>query len=100
MHEWLIASGRPSPYTDALAANMTDGTTTRIAVSDELATAQQALVAHRSQVAMDDPWFFSVPVDVLREIYPYEDYVLARSLVDGETPEDDLFAGMRVSDRA
>jgi len=98
MHEWLITSGRTSPYTDALAANTTDETTTRVAVGKELAIAQQALVAHRSQVATDDPWFFSVPVEVLREIYPFEDYVLMQSHVplkrgtDGY--EHDLFAGI------
>jgi mycothiol S-conjugate amidase len=32
---------------------------------------------------------------VQREAWPTEDYELARSLVDVETPEDDLFAGVR-----
>jgi mycothiol S-conjugate amidase len=32
---------------------------------------------------------------VQREVHPWEDYVLARSLVDTEVPEDDLFAGVR-----
>ena len=29
------------------------------------------------------------------DVYPYEDFILARSLVDAPTPEDDLFAGIR-----
>ena len=40
-----------------------------------------------------------LPDDVVREIFPWEEFVLARSLVDtgvaeGDT-EDDLFAGLR-----
>jgi len=75
-----------------------DETTTRIAVGDELAIAQRALIAHGSQVATDDPWFFSVPVEVLREIFPFEDYVLMQSHVPLERGTDgyehDLFAGI------
>jgi hypothetical protein len=40
-----------------------------------------------------------LPDDVVREVFPWEEYVLARSLVDtgvGEGDvEDDLFAGVR-----
>ena len=82
----------------ALAADKVDETTTRIDVSGELAIAQSALLSHRSQVAPDDPWFFSVPVEAMRAIYPYEDYVLMRSQVPIARGEDgfepDLFAGI------
>ena len=37
------------------------------------------------------------PDDVAASVWPWEDYTLARSLVDSETPEDDLFAGIRAS---
>ena len=30
-----------------------------------------------------------------RQVWPTEDFQLARSLVDTELPEDDLFAGVR-----
>ena len=33
--------------------------------------------------------------DVAATVYPYDDYTLARSLVDSEPPEDDLFVGVR-----
>jgi len=36
-----------------------------------------------------------VPMDVQREAWPTEDFELARSLVDSQIPEDDLFAGIR-----
>ena len=105
MHDWLIASGRSSPYADALAAAETavDETTTRVEVGAQLAIARRALSAHRSQVAPDDPWFFSVPVETMRAIYPYEDYVLMRSRRPIEPGADgyeaDLFAGIEFDDR-
>ena len=98
MHEWLTASGRVSPYAGALTAETIDETTTRIDVGEYIATARRALSAHRSQVSADDPWFFSVPTDALRQIYPFEDYILMRSLVAGRPDtggyEDDLFANI------
>ena len=64
-------------------------------MANDLETARRALTAHRSQVPADDQWFFSVPVEAMRRIYPYEDYVCIRSHVgvatDGEY-ETDLFA--------
>ena len=39
--------------------------------------------------------WFSIPLELQREIWPTEDYELARSLVDAPVPEDDLFAGLR-----
>jgi hypothetical protein len=33
---------------------------------------------------------------VARSVHPYDDYILARSGVPSDTPEDDLFAGLRV----
>ena len=98
MHDWLTSSGRESPYESALTADPVDATTTRIDIGDYLPITRRALLAHRSQVSADDPWFFSVPVDVMRRIYPFEDYVLLRSRVAAETAgnerERDLFAGI------
>jgi mycothiol S-conjugate amidase len=36
-----------------------------------------------------------VPLEVHQKAWPTEDYELARSLVEAELPEDDLFAGLR-----
>ena len=54
----------------------------------------QALLAHATQIDPDGAWF-ACPLDVHQEAWPTEDYELARSLVDSELPEDDLFAGVR-----
>jgi mycothiol S-conjugate amidase len=99
MHDWLTRNGRDSPYASALASAgaAIDEMTTRVPVADSIATAWNALSAHRSQVAPDDPWFFSVPLEVMREIHPYDDYVLLQSHV-GRTSADgherDLFDGI------
>jgi mycothiol S-conjugate amidase len=98
MHDWLTSTGRDSPYESALTADPVDVTTTRIDIGDYLSIARRALLTHRSQVSADDPWFFSVPADVMRRIYPFEDYVLLQSRVRaenaGEGRDHDLFAGI------
>ena len=53
-----------------------------------------ALIAHATQVDPHGRWF-SVPLDMQRKVWPTEDFQLARSLVETELPEDDLFAGVR-----
>ena len=57
-----------------------------------------ALRAHATQVDPESKFWFGLPPEVARAVHPFDDYALARSLVDSEVPEDDLFAGVR--DRA
>ena len=66
---------------------------------------RNALLAHATQVSPDGFWM-KLPDDVVRRVHPWEEYILARSLVDtgvaeGEF-ETDLFAGIRApaADRA
>jgi mycothiol S-conjugate amidase len=110
LHEWFVSRGDESPlarwvehldqrdaeeHDDALESR----TTTRIDVRDHLDVARAALLAHRTQIPTDS-FFFRVPLEVEQELHPWEEYVLARALVDpgvveGEY-ETDLFAGLRV----
>jgi mycothiol S-conjugate amidase len=96
MHEALLARGLESPYAGWIE-NWGDHPerkiTTRVPCGDYFETRDRALLAHATQIDPDGPWF-SVPLDVQREIWPTEDYELARSLVDTTLPEDDLFAGV------
>ena len=54
----------------------------------------KALIAHATQIDPDGGWF-RVPMEVQQEVWPTEEYELAKSLVDTSLPEDDLFAGIR-----
>ena len=96
MHEALLARGLASPYAGWIE-NWGDEPerkiTTRVPCGDYFETRDRALLAHATQIDPDGPWF-SVPLDVQREVWPTEDYELARSLVDTTLPEDDLFAGV------
>ena len=70
--------------------------TTRVACGDFFAVRDEALKAHATQVDPEGFWF-RCPIDVQQAVWPTEDYHLARSVVDSELPEDDLFAGIRES---
>jgi mycothiol S-conjugate amidase len=103
VHSWLTARGMESWYAqwfddEASRAWNDDRLRTRIDIGDHIGTVRAALRAHRTQVAPDSFWF-SVPEDEMRALYPWEDYHLARSRVSGTIPEDgfeeDLFAGLR-----
>ncbi len=68
--------------------------TTQITCDEHFETRDRALIAHATQIDPNSFWF-AVPMDVQRAAWPWEDYHLARSLVDTEMPETDLFAGVR-----
>ncbi|GAA4634742.1 mycothiol conjugate amidase Mca [Actinoallomurus vinaceus] len=68
--------------------------TTRVTCAEYFAVRDRALLAHATQSDPDGP-FFTHPRDLEREVWPTEDYHLARSLVEVRLPEDDLFAGLR-----
>ena len=101
MHDWFVAQGEESPYAEWVERwpeEHTDPTTTRIDVGEFLEVGRAALLAHHTQVAADSFWF-KVPLEVARGLHPWEDFVLARSLVDApHAPaaayETDLFAGV------
>ena len=68
--------------------------TTRIPASDFFDKRDAALLAHATQIDPNSHWF-AVPHDIEASVWNTEDYELARSLVDTQVPEDDLFAGVR-----
>lgn len=70
-----------------------DPSTTQIDVGDFLGHRTRALIAHATQVDPAGMWF-KLPDDVIRQVYPWEDYTLARSMVPTDLPEDSLFAGL------
>jgi mycothiol S-conjugate amidase len=98
MHDVLLAEGRESPYEEWLK-NWEDRPiqwplTTRVPCGDFFEVRDAALIAHATQIDPNGFWF-ACPPDLQRLAWPTEDYHLARSLVDTELPEDDLFTGVR-----
>lgn len=103
IHHALEAAGIASPYGERIQRFTEDGgpdwltkheVTTQIPVGDFLELRDEALRAHRTQVEPEG-FFFATPNDFLRDVWPYDDYVLADSAVDVPSPEWDLFAGLR-----
>ena len=94
LHEAMLELGLESPYADWMK-NWDESTrdrrvpnvTTRVDCADYFPRRDAALLAHATQV---DPegWFFKVPLDVQKRVFPWEQFELARSLVDTEVPED------------
>ncbi|SEK39485.1 mycothiol conjugate amidase Mca [Nonomuraea pusilla] len=103
LHEAMTERGMGSPYADWIA-RWEDRpakwpVTTRVPCGDYFEIRDEALKAHATQIDPDS-WWFVCPRELQQEIWPTEDYHLARSLVDTELPEDDLFTGIHADDVA
>jgi mycothiol S-conjugate amidase len=103
LHDAYVKLGEESPYAERVAKFPADAVhvvpSTLIDVGDHLHVRRAALLAHRTQIDPDSHWM-RVPDALIREAYPWDEYQLARSLVDTGVPEGDsetdLFAGLRV----
>jgi len=97
IHEAMMERGIDSPYGDFLESLDDDAgddpVAARIDVGDYIDQARAALAAHRTQVAPDGPWF-AAPADLVREVYPYEEFELLAGRLDDRGVVDDLFAGI------
>jgi mycothiol S-conjugate amidase len=67
---------------------------TSIDVSDQIDRARAALRAHRTQVDPDGFWF-RIPLETVRDSYPFEDFELLESRGVWDAAETDLFAGVQ-----
>lgn len=99
VHEAMLAKLGKSPYDDKWLnrPGQDERITTRIDVASHMAARSGALRAHATQVDPAEPWWFGLQDDELAAVYPFEDWVLAKSMVG--TPADheieiDLFAGI------
>jgi mycothiol S-conjugate amidase len=99
-HDALTARGMESPYDEWLSKwdetrpDIMERVTTQVECGEFFEVRDKALLAHATQIDPNSRWFV-IPVDLQREIWPTEEYELARSLVDTTLPEDDLFEGVR-----
>jgi mycothiol S-conjugate amidase len=97
LHEAMLARGLESPYEQWLQRwndRAPRNVTTRVPCGQFYPVRDRALLAHATQVDPDG-FFFKVPMDLQQEVWPTEEFELARCLVDTTPPEDDLFAGVR-----
>jgi mycothiol S-conjugate amidase len=100
LHEEMLRCGLESPYGERLekwqerADRPAPEITTRVPCGDFFEIRDQALIAHATQIDPESSWF-TCSAELQRAAWPTEDYHLARSVVDTELPEDDLFAGIR-----
>ena len=100
VHETLLRLRGESPFDEKWfeRPDRDDRISTRINVHDFMWARSEALRAHATQVDPTEAFWFGLTDDELAEAYPYEDWILARSLVGSPGPgevEDDLFAGVR-----
>jgi mycothiol S-conjugate amidase len=98
LHQAYLDRNEESPYIrwfeKGLPEEWENAFTTYVNVADYITRRSQALLAHRTQVDPDGFWL-RLPDDVVREVFPYEEFILAKSLVESAIPETDLFAGIR-----
>ena len=103
-HHKMLELGLESPFDESWFERRAKAAepviTTRLDIRDSFHVRREALLAHATQIDPTSPFWFGLPDEVAREVYPYEDWALARSLVgqpaEGEL-EDDLFAGIEVA---
>ncbi|MGH7291483.1 MAG: mycothiol conjugate amidase Mca [Myxococcota bacterium] len=101
LHDAILQRGEESPYAQWFERGLPEGAekfTTFVDVGDWLHIRRAALLAHRTQVDPDGHWM-RLPDDVVRKVFPWDEYILAASRVSEVPPpdtEDDLFAGVRV----
>ncbi len=98
LHDAAVEQGHDSPFGgwlenwDAIGFGEPE-ITTQVDVSDYLELRSKALLAHATQIDPDSFWF-AIPDELQREVYPWEDYTLIKSNVDTDVPENDLFNGI------
>ncbi|MCW2608692.1 MAG: mca [Frankiales bacterium] len=99
LHQAMLAAAVESPYAEWLVnwedkPGDAERLTTSVPCAEFFPVRDAALIAHATQVDPTGRWF-ACPIELQQETWPYEDFQLARALVDTSLPEDDLFAGVR-----
>jgi len=99
VHEAMLRLNGSSPYDERWLNRPSpdERITTRTYVASHMSARSGALRAHATQVDPTESWWFGLDDDQLSEVYPWEDWILARSTVGGPTDDDveaDLFAGI------
>ena len=104
IHEALLRLRGESPFDEGWFSrpDVDHRITTRIPIAEFIWARSGSLRAHRTQIDENEPFWFGLSDDELAQTYPYDDWILAKSLVptpplaDGEF-EDDMFRGIRAA---
>jgi mycothiol S-conjugate amidase len=99
MHEKFIELGMESPWAERWDAmqkrpDQEHRITARVPIDGFQDARTEGLLAHATQIDPTSAFWFGLPKEVADTVHPFDDYILARSLVDTEESEDDLFAGI------
>jgi mycothiol S-conjugate amidase len=99
IHEAMLEAGLESPFAERLEEWKPDPAhdarvTTRVECAEYFPVRDQALIAHATQIDPDG-FFFKAPMEIQQRVWPTEEFELARTHVESDLPEDDLFAGIR-----
>lgn len=103
LHRKFLDLGLESPFSEERLSRMGKDSeiTTRVDVRGYYRVRKDSLLSHATQIDPNSPFWFGLPDSEAEEAWPFEDYVLARSIFQEDIPqgifEDDLFQGL-VSD--
>ncbi len=97
MHAKFEELGLESPFTEDWfkRPSQDERITTKVEIGEFFHVRGKALLAHATQVDPDSPFWFGLSDEQGRAAYPYDDYILGRSVIPVADTEDDLFAGVR-----
>jgi mycothiol S-conjugate amidase len=104
MHEKFLELGMASPFDDERMERFKKAVEAQAERSEEQTVIdvigftqvrRLGLLAHRTQVDPTSPAWFGLPPEVSDSVYPFDEYVLGRTRLDGDDAGDDLFAGLR-----
>lgn len=96
-HEKLLELGMESPFEASWFKRpwQDHRVTTKIDTATVYPRRKAALLAHATQIDPASPFWFALPDEIAATVHPWDEYHLARSSVEVELPEYDLFAGLR-----
>ena len=105
LHEALLAKWGESPFDENWRKRPSQDhrITTKLDVAEWFWARTGSLRAHATQVDPTSKWWFGLDDDEMGVVYPWEDWILARSAVGapaGGGIESDLFDGVRAVDSA
>ena len=96
MHEKFLELELESPFGEDWFSRPSndDRITTVVPLGEYGDVRWGALMAHATQCDPTNPFWFGLPRDVAAALHPWDEYILAQSVVDGDESTGDLFAGV------